>query len=444
MRKFTSGIHIKYLAGLLLTVLFFNTRVSAQIVFSEINYHSDTTRNSGEWVEVQNLGSMPVDLTGWIFSDSQSVHFYVIPPGTVVAPGQYVVICNDTTSFKSQYPGVPNRVGPFNFGLGNKGDMLRLFDAQSNLIVSMTYLDSLGWPKAADGHGRTLEVRNAAGNLNDPANWYAGCMFGSPGSAPSPCQETIIFSEINYHSDPEVDSDDWVEIRNIGTQPADISNWILRDKNDSVSFVIPGGTVLQPGQNIVACKNLFKFMYWFPGATNVVGDFTFGLKNSKDVIRLFNAQGNLVYSIAYRSDGFWPSGADGLGYTLELIDSTGIMNDGNNWKTGCVGGSPGRHYSPDCNMLGISNEHSETAISVYPNPFSSHAVIELKGADLENVSVTITDAIGRKVKELAPAASEAGTSIIHVDRSGLSAGIYFYVARSGDRQLGAGKLVIKD
>lgn len=424
-------------------------RLQAQIVFSEINYHSDTTRDAGEWLELHNAGTAPVDISSWIFSDSESIHYFVLPPGTILQPGGYFVLSNDTNLFRAIYPTVFNVTGPFNFGLGNKGDMLRLFDSQSVLQVSMTYADSAGWPKAADGHGRTLERRSMTGNANDPNNWYAGCMGGSPGAAPSPCTETLIFSEINYNSNPQMDMWDWVEIRNIGTQQADMSGWILRDKNDSASFIIPQGIMLQPGQNLVVSANRAAFEYWWwAGDILITGDFPFGLKGSKDVIRLFDPQGKLYYSIAYRSDGYWPTEPDGEGKTLEILDVHGIANDGQNWFAGCEGGSPGKEYSTTC-VLSAAESGYEAGFNMYPNPFTTTAVLEISNVAFtgsKDVMVNVLDAMGRTVEveySVEPVSAD-GTLRIKIERGNLARGIYFCTVNCEGSRTSAGKLVIED
>jgi hypothetical protein len=423
-------------------------RMNAQIMFSEINYHSDTTRNSGDWVELYNAGSTPVDISSWIFSDAESIHYFVIPPGIIMQPGSYFVLSNDTNLFRAMYPTVFNIAGPFNFGLGNKGDMLRLFDSQSILQISMTYADSAGWPKAADGHGRTLERRNMTGMADDPVNWYAGCMGGSPGTAPGPCSEMVIFSEINYHSDPEMDLGDWVELRNKGAQQIDLSGWILRDKSDSNSYFIPQGTILQPGQNLVVSGNRAYFEYWWwAGDILITGDFPFGLKNSKDVIRLFDSQGRLYFSVAYRSDGYWPAAADGGGKTLEILDVNGIANDGQNWFSGCVGGSPGKNYSTVCELSAADNS-MQAGVNVYPNPFTSATVIELNNFTFTNegeITVNVIDALGRSVApKMSASPSSAGMVKISLERGDLARGIYFFSVSYKGNTAGTGKLVIED
>ncbi|NBE57116.1 lamin tail domain-containing protein [Streptomyces sp. YC537] len=45
-------------------------------------------------------------------------------------------------------------------------------------------------------------------------------------------------------------ADEFVEIVNRGTAPADISGWILYADDPGQNFTFPPGTVLQPGQRI--------------------------------------------------------------------------------------------------------------------------------------------------------------------------------------------------
>jgi hypothetical protein len=53
--------------------------------------------------------------------------------------------------------------------------------------VSVTYSDTSPWPVAADGTGPSLELIDAEGELNDPANWRASQQNGgSPGNNGEP------------------------------------------------------------------------------------------------------------------------------------------------------------------------------------------------------------------------------------------------------------------
>jgi hypothetical protein len=64
-----------------------------------------------------------------------------------------------------------------------------------------------------------------------------------------PCNDPIIFSELNYNSVLQINSGDWVELHNTTAAPIDISNWELKDKRDTNVYVYPAGTVI-PAQRI--------------------------------------------------------------------------------------------------------------------------------------------------------------------------------------------------
>ncbi|MBK7174019.1 MAG: CotH kinase family protein [Bacteroidales bacterium] len=45
----------------------------AKAIISEVNYHSDSTINAGDWIELHNYSSQPLDLTDWHLYDSQAL-----------------------------------------------------------------------------------------------------------------------------------------------------------------------------------------------------------------------------------------------------------------------------------------------------------------------------------------------------------------------------------
>ena len=57
--------------------------------------------------------------------------------------------------------------------------------------------------------------------------------------------------------------------------------------------------------------------------------------------------------MAYNDNEFWPQEADGLGFTLELIDPSAPSAHPDSWVVGCAQGSPTQPYDSDC-LSGIS------------------------------------------------------------------------------------------
>ena len=89
------------------------------LAISELNYHSDSTRNAGDWIELLNFGSDQINLTGWKFTDSANEYFF--PAGTMLASGARLVLAEDILKFNAQHPGV-EALGPLDFEFSNSTD----------------------------------------------------------------------------------------------------------------------------------------------------------------------------------------------------------------------------------------------------------------------------------------------------------------------------------
>ncbi len=397
-----------------------------QIVVHEIQYHPDPTRDDGEWIELHNHGIEPIPLDGWYFTDSDPLHRYDFPAGTVLPAGGYLPVVADTAHFAAEHPGVPF-VGPFDFGLSNSGDAVQLYAPPGVLYRHLAYQDSLPWPTGADGGGRTLELLAVNGLQDSPGNWFDGCVGGSPGEAYSACLDSLLISEINYRSDPLVDAGDWIELRNRSQQALDLSGWVFKDADDAHAFVLPAGTILAPSAHLVLYETAAAFQQVHPGMANVLGPLGFGLSASGERLRLYDASGKLRFSLDYRSDGSWPTTPNGGGFTLELLDPDGRMNSGDNWFAGCPQGSPGQFYvfpcPPDSAITGTVREPVPTPLYLFPNPATGHVQAVFSATyDMETV-LTVYDALGR-VWRRTPIAVVAGENRLFLPLTDLESGLY--------------------
>jgi hypothetical protein len=371
--------------------LFFNRLSGQALRITEINYNSDSTISTGDWFELYNPGSSPMDLSGYKIKDSDPLNLYLVPPGTSISAGGYLVFVADTQRFNSQYS-IPNKVGPLGFGLNNKTDQIQIFDPSNQLIIQVTYSDSTPWNMGADGLGRTLELLNPSADPNDPNSWRIGCILGSPGQAYQPCTaETLIVSEVNYKSPPGNDAGDWFEIRNLGSSPRDVSGFFVRDEKNTNLYKIPPGTIIPPDGFLVLFSDLTLFNQENPGIPNKVGPITFSLSGTGDAIRIYNASDKLIYSMHYLDYAPWPNEPDGNGYTLEAPRNPlpdWDVNSASYWGYGCLGGSPGYLVPENCLMV---LPESETVLQpIFPNPAFHQVVIAEAFAKVE-----IMDSNGR-------------------------------------------------
>jgi hypothetical protein len=154
------------------------------IVINEINYASPATDDPGDWVELYNAYSVPVDISGWSLKDQQESHTFVFPDDTILWPGGFLVLCADSARFQAHFPAVTNRIGNLGFGLGNEGDQVRLYDARKALINRVAYAQVDPWPQAPNGSGPTLCLKSPELDNALAASWGASDVpFGSPGAA---------------------------------------------------------------------------------------------------------------------------------------------------------------------------------------------------------------------------------------------------------------------
>ena len=167
------------------------------VVISEIMYNPSA--GGKEYVELYNRTGAAVPLfdtahptNAWRFDGAME---YTFPTGITVAAGERILVCGTTpTEFRAAL-GLTNpalRVfGPYAGDLDNAGETVKLYQPDPPelsgfvpyvLIEKVQYDDALPWPPAADNGGPSLERINPAAYANDPTNWVAATVGGTPGA----------------------------------------------------------------------------------------------------------------------------------------------------------------------------------------------------------------------------------------------------------------------
>lgn len=154
----------------------------ANIVFNEINYRSDDTYDSGDWIEIFNHSNFAVDLFAWRITDKNPQNAFVFPQNTILYPGDYLVICADQERFSYIYPKVKNVIGIMEFGLSSDGETLSLYNPEMSLIDQVYYLPTTPWPTAPANTSSTLELVSPWKDNSKPEWWAAGPAGGTPGA----------------------------------------------------------------------------------------------------------------------------------------------------------------------------------------------------------------------------------------------------------------------
>jgi hypothetical protein len=267
------------------------TLTAQPLVITEILQNPGTTSDyTGEWFEVHNPGTEPVDMTGYTIKDDDHDKF-VVDGAVTVAAGGYAVFGASATD----NGGVAL---DFVYGaamrLHNDSDELVIADRDGVQVDRVRWDDGRSFPDP-DGASMSLTDPNADNALGEnwctaTTSWAVGDK-GTPGH-PTWCsragQQPIVITEIMF--DPEIPkserNSEWFEIANLGEQQVDLSGWTITG-GDYLTHTI-SSLVVAPGASAVLAAN---------GDTAVNGgveaDYVYGTG-----VPLYNAAGRVVLKSA--------------------------------------------------------------------------------------------------------------------------------------------------
>jgi hypothetical protein len=236
----------------------------------------------GDWVEVVNPGTAPLDLSGHVLRGAADAPSYTIPAGTILAPGAWLVI----------------EEAQLGFGFGAV-DAARLFRPGGTVLV--------------DSHAWTAHAPTSWGRCPDTQGGFVATTAPTKGAA-NACAAVTTAVKVN-----EVESNggvpgDWVEFVNTSAQPVDLSGYVFRDNVDGPGYVLPSGTVIPANGFLVLDE----------------AQFGFGL-GAADAARLFGPGGvTLVdsYSWTVHATTSYGRCPDGTGtFTTTTTVTKGAAND---------------------------------------------------------------------------------------------------------------------
>lgn len=239
------------------------------VVINEVE--SDDPNKGNDWVEITNIGSEAVNISGWYLTDDKGEERKTkgkttpLAEGTVLEPSAFLVL-EETVNF--------------DFGLG-KADTAILYDAAGVQIDSYAYTSVADgtWSRQSDGSFADAEATKGAANAA-PAE---------PKPNPPATKTTLLLNEIN--SSP----DDWVELMNTGTETLDISGFELRDSNDDHRWRFPDGSTIAAGKLLVVDAQSSGLVYDDLTKNFAEGTFEAAIGiGSGDSIRLYDKGGNLL------------------------------------------------------------------------------------------------------------------------------------------------------
>jgi hypothetical protein len=156
----------------------------ASFEITEIMYDVNGSDTNREWIEVQNTGSSPDDLSKWHFYSDKTSHSLTPDTVSLVPAGEYAVIAQNVAKFKIDWPNFSGILFDSSWtGFDNSGATIALKDPSLAIVSSVTYSSSMG----AAGDGNSLQQINASwvAAVPTPGVAYQPADTSTP-SAPAP------------------------------------------------------------------------------------------------------------------------------------------------------------------------------------------------------------------------------------------------------------------
>lgn len=355
-----------------------------RIVINEVLAHTDWPLLDS--IELLNLETVPVDLSGWWLSDTASVPtMFRIPNGTVIPAGGYLVFNESQlnphrgNSFTGPWPN--------HFSLSAvDGDRLTLFQP-SSLGSPGTFVDEVSFGGSLNGEsfGRWP---NGTGVMVPQKSRSLGSGNSGPRVGP------LILSEIMYAPGNNDASLEFVEIYNPTPVGVSLVNWRIRG---GVDYDFPDATELPSGRCVLvvsfsptenpALASAFRAAYGLSASVSLYGPYRGLLDNAGEALRLERPDdppaGQPTIIPRVWEDGVeygvlspWPA-CVGTGQSLTRKSANWNGLEPNSWKASTA--SPGTFSPPAVYLNAIDSVARE-----YPSLAARIEVVRelLDGADV--------------------------------------------------------------
>jgi hypothetical protein len=227
--------------GITFCFFFLTPVASAQVLINELH---PAPGSGADWIELVNVSSEAVPLSGWSVSDATSP-LTPMPSfqDRIIAPAEFLVI----------------EVGS---RLNNTGDSVILKNPVGSIIDEVRYTSTtanLSWSRGESGGETWVQQPPTRGSNNlplpsptptpSPSPTVSPSPTPSPTLTPTPSPSPVLFpaevrlSEIQ--ACPETGEEEWLELYNPGTENYTLTNWKTRDaagNSRTINTSFPAGT----------------------------------------------------------------------------------------------------------------------------------------------------------------------------------------------------------
>ncbi len=301
-----------------------------RIYFNEIAWMGGLTSASDEWIELKNNSSGEINLAGWqIKNQSEKIKVVFDAEVKILANGFLLFERTDDNSVSN----VPaDKI--YSGAMSNESEWLKFFDADCNLVDEVNA--SWGWGKFGGDNSakKTLErnlgdaawhTANATGGTPRAKNSEPVLVEGNPpsdkeeendgsgGSSSSstpanppapqnPAAMKVLISEVMAGSSASVD-DEFIEIYNYGTDPADLTGWTIKKKTSSGAEPSPLVVASRLEGKVIPAGKYFLLAHdgGYAGAVaaDVLWPSSYSLAYTNNSITIYNASGAVIDQVSW-------------------------------------------------------------------------------------------------------------------------------------------------
>ncbi|MBL8783547.1 MAG: lamin tail domain-containing protein [Deltaproteobacteria bacterium] len=287
------------------------------VALTEVMANPEGTDRYEEWVEVTNVGTGSLDVSGWTISDALAVR-HTFAAGTFIAPKQSLVVYSGASATAVRMVASTGQLA-----LNNDVETVSLADATGRVVDQV----GLGLAVSGESMHRTLDglVDLDFDGRADGSRWDAHHLVSATGLLSSPgvrpdgsLWSTVIVGPVQPEetagetNDAEVHlasalpnpvgtdrPEEYVVIENRGVVTVDLSGWAIGDLASPYRHVFAAGTLLAPGATIKV----------YDGGVHADGipasSGALSLNNSDETLSLIDAHAAAVDTMS------WASAAEG-------------------------------------------------------------------------------------------------------------------------------------